>query len=665
MSGSLESPLASTPASSPPDARVGTVLAERYRIDALLGEGGMGRVYAGEHVLLRKRLAIKVLHRELTSVPEVVARFEREAMAAANIDHPNVAAATDVGKLPDGAVYLVLEYVQGVNLRDELAKGPMPAPRALHIARQIAAALASAHALDIVHRDLKPENVMLVEKGSDRDFVKVLDFGIAKVPLGAAGADGDARRPITKVGMVFGTPEYMAPEQALGQPVDGRADLYSLGIILYELLCGLRPFASKSQVAILGQQLSKPVPRFAERAPGVLVPPQVEQVVRRLLAKDAAERVPSALELILLLDALLGLAPPESGRLLTLAAGSPGVYGSAPEIILTDLPSEPLRTLPGLGSSPPSLSGVSATAPAVSASPGTPRGRLYAWVERRRAALPPALRGPLAQVPAPALLAVTTALTLAVGVGLAAGVVALAARALPASSAPASRSAVASASAPLAASVAPLTAPASEVAAAREQGAAELAALSARFPKDAKLLIDSSKAYLLERRHPEAVDAISRALALAPALAADEQVASTLWMTAQSKESADSAFHLLEGPMGARGADILYDLLVTKGIARWVKERAEAALETDALERKASPALAAALALRFAATCAERHALLPRVKEVGDKRSLAYLRLYQSHAGCGPRKNADCNPCMRKDDVLAQVIDEVSQRERR
>src|SRR5215468_2524118 len=137
------------------DPLVGKVLADRYRLDALLGEGGMGKVYAGEHVLMRKKLAIKILHRELTKVPEVVKRFEREAMAAANIDHPNVAAATDFGKLPDGSVFLVLEFVQGKSLRDEIATGPIAAERALHITRQIAAGLGSAHGLDIVHRDLK------------------------------------------------------------------------------------------------------------------------------------------------------------------------------------------------------------------------------------------------------------------------------------------------------------------------------------------------------------------------------------------------------------------------------------------------------------------------------------------------------------------------------
>ena len=271
----------------------------------------MGRVYAAEHVLMRKRLAIKVLHRELTTMSEVVARFEREAMAAANIEHPNVAAATDFGKLPDGAVFLVLEYVQGKSLRDEIAGGPIAPERALHICRQIAAGLGSAHALDIVHRDLKPENVMLVEKGGDPDFVKVLDFGIAKVPIGDVPHRNDtpAHTPITKAGMVFGTPEYMAPEQALGQTVDGRADLYALGVILYEMLSGSRPFSSQSQVGILGQQLSKTPPKISDRAPGIIVPPAVEAVAMRLLQRESSERYQSAAEVVDVINRLLAPIP--------------------------------------------------------------------------------------------------------------------------------------------------------------------------------------------------------------------------------------------------------------------------------------------------------------------------------------------------------------------
>src|ERR1041385_6322413 len=277
------------------DARVGSVLSGRYRIDALVDQGAMGRVYAAEHVLMKKRVAIKVLHTELGSVPEVGARFEREAMAAANIGNEHVAAATDFGKLDDGSVFLVLEYVEGKNLRDEIAEGPIPLVRALHIARQIAYALQSAHALDIVHRDLKPENVMLIEKAGDLDFVKVLDFGIAKVPVGKPDETrAPSSRPITKTGMIFGTPEYMPPEQALGQNVDARADLYSLGVILYEMLAGTRPFDALPQVGILGQQLSAPAPPVSSRAPGVTLPPAVERLVSKLLERDAGNRYQSA-----------------------------------------------------------------------------------------------------------------------------------------------------------------------------------------------------------------------------------------------------------------------------------------------------------------------------------------------------------------------------------
>src|SRR5215207_4258631 len=176
-----------------PTALIGTTISDRYRIERLLGEGGMGAVYQAEHTLMRKRMAIKVLHPEMTRLPEVVHRFEREAMAAAHIDHPNVVTATDFGKLDDGSFFLALEFVEGKSLRENIAHGRLELGRALHIARQIGAALSRAHALKIVHRDLKPENVMLVDRDGDPDFVKVLDFGIAKVQIGELTA-GDVDR---------------------------------------------------------------------------------------------------------------------------------------------------------------------------------------------------------------------------------------------------------------------------------------------------------------------------------------------------------------------------------------------------------------------------------------------------------------------------------------
>ncbi|MEO7092411.1 MAG: serine/threonine-protein kinase, partial [Polyangiales bacterium] len=189
------------------DPMIGSVIAGRYRVDRRLGEGGMGAVYLVEHTLMRKKLALKVLHREMCSQTEIVARFEREAMAAAHIDHPNVAGATDFGKLEDGSFYLVLEYVEGTSLRTIIDKGPMAPSRSVHVTVQILAALRRAHELGIVHRDLKPENILLFEKDGDPDFAKVLDFGIARVPIGSLISGGDSGPSLTRAGMVYGTPE--------------------------------------------------------------------------------------------------------------------------------------------------------------------------------------------------------------------------------------------------------------------------------------------------------------------------------------------------------------------------------------------------------------------------------------------------------------------------
>jgi serine/threonine protein kinase len=299
------SPSAADPARDP---LIGTVLGGRYRIDTLLGSGAMGRVYAAEHVLMHKPLAVKVLHAEHTARPEIIARFEREATAAANIEHPNVVAATDFGTLTDGTVYLALELVQGKSLRAEVAAAPLGVRRTLHIARQVASGLAAAHARSIVHRDLKPENVILVEKDGDPDFVKVLDFGIAKVAMESGTS------PLTKVGMVLGTRDYMAPEQALGQPVDHRADLYSLGVLMYEMMSRECPYEGASQASILGLQLTKAPPSLRKRVPTLDIPASVEAFVMKLLAKERTERPESATAVVAELDRLIaslgGSRPP-------------------------------------------------------------------------------------------------------------------------------------------------------------------------------------------------------------------------------------------------------------------------------------------------------------------------------------------------------------------
>jgi len=251
----------------------------------------MGAVYQGEHVMMRKAVAVKVLHREMTVLEEVVQRFEREAIAAGRIDHPNVAAASDFGRLPDGSFYLVLEYVAGRSLGDALVDGPMPLDRTLAIAAQVADALVAAHAAGIVHRDLKPDNVMLVEHADGKDHVKVLDFGIAKLdgasPAGAS-AEGSGKQ-LTRIGAVMGTAGYMAPEQALGQAVDARADLYALGVLLYEMIAGRPPYVADDFSQILAKQITERPPPLPEGTPA-----ELSDLVDRLLRTTPSERPESA-----------------------------------------------------------------------------------------------------------------------------------------------------------------------------------------------------------------------------------------------------------------------------------------------------------------------------------------------------------------------------------
>jgi tRNA A-37 threonylcarbamoyl transferase component Bud32 len=272
----------------------GALVADRYRVVSFLDEGAMGAVYRVEHQHMRKAFALKVLHHALLSRPEIVARFEREARAAGSIDHPNVAAATDFGRLPDGSFFLILEFVRGRNLRDEVAAGALEPERAARIVRGIVAGVGAAHAKGIVHRDLKPENIMLVEHDGDPDFVKVLDFGIAKIDSLAPASSGIAT-PLTRMGALMGTLEYMSPEQAMGNPVDARSDLYSIGVIFYELLSGQCPFEGDA-VRLIQQHVLGEVPPLPVDATTRL-DPRIPRIVSKLLAKQPEERFATAGEL--------------------------------------------------------------------------------------------------------------------------------------------------------------------------------------------------------------------------------------------------------------------------------------------------------------------------------------------------------------------------------
>ena len=286
----------SPPTSEPVDPLIGSTVAGRYRIERLLGSGGMGAVYRAEHVHMKKTVALKVLHKEFVGVNEVVARFEREAVAAGRIEHPNVAPAMDFGKLEDGSFYLVLEYVDGKSLRELIGEGPLTWERAVAIARQVTSALVAAHAAGIVHRDLKPDNVMLVTQQDGSERVKVLDFGIARI------ASSDAQREathLTKVGAIMGTVAYMSPEQALGEDVDERTDLYALGVIVHEMISGRVPFDADTAAQILAKQITESPPPLPETTPLPL-----RALVGELLKKTRIERPPSARVVLERLQAL-------------------------------------------------------------------------------------------------------------------------------------------------------------------------------------------------------------------------------------------------------------------------------------------------------------------------------------------------------------------------
>jgi serine/threonine-protein kinase len=271
----------------------------------------MGCVYLAEHIAIRRPLALKLLHPEVEAIDGISERFQREAFAIGRVDHPNCVNVSDFGQLEDGTLYMVLEVLDGVPLVDLLGtEHRIEWKRSLHIARHVLSALAYAHGTGIVHRDVKPENVILVEQDGDRDFAKILDFGIAKLFDDAhveAGSPG-----LTQLGVTMGTPTYIAPEQAFGQPVDARADLYSLSVMLFEMIAGVPPFEAEEVLALLTMHATAEVPRIGDVAPRVRVPREVEAMIRQGLEKKKEDRIQSAVEYIAQIDEALGresLAP--------------------------------------------------------------------------------------------------------------------------------------------------------------------------------------------------------------------------------------------------------------------------------------------------------------------------------------------------------------------
>lgn len=280
------------------------MFADRYVIRRLVSRGGMAEVYVARHRAVGRVVAIKVLLPHMALDAEAVGRFQAEARAAGTLGHPNIAECLDMGTAPDGSPFLVMEYVEGTSLREEVAKGPMHVERGCGIAMQIASALEMAHVNEIVHRDLKPENVLLVERPDQPDVVKLVDFGIAKVGFSSSGAPA-----VTRAGFMLGTPDYMSPEQ-IRDPgnVDHRSDVWALGVVLYEMIAGKHPFGDEPFPAILNSIETRKVPALTEVRSGV--PEQLAALVARMLEKPAAARPSSMGEVFASLEPLAGAQAP-------------------------------------------------------------------------------------------------------------------------------------------------------------------------------------------------------------------------------------------------------------------------------------------------------------------------------------------------------------------
>lgn len=392
------------------DRLIGTILDGKYRLDAFLSRGGMGAVFRGTHVMLNRPVAVKMINPDLVTSPEIVRRFQREARAATQLTHPNVVDVYDLGQTADGTLYIVMELVSGRSLKEVIrTSGPLEPARIVRILGQVCEGLALAHRRNIVHRDLKPQNIMLARDAAGAEVAKIVDFGIAKT------FEPDAHTQLTAEGSTLGTPHYMSPEQATGREVDGRSDIYSLGVILYEMLTGEVPFSDPSLPSVLVKHMTEAPQPPSLRRPDLHVPPALEAIALRCLAKAPTDRFETAE----VLAGVLRRALPESaGEVATMplsapapgeatvplaAPTTPGASAPAPPPAAA-VPSAPAAVQRSVAVAAAAAPGEAGAAPATGTHPTAPAA----------ASLPPpapaATRGP-----GRALLALAAALIVVVG----------------------------------------------------------------------------------------------------------------------------------------------------------------------------------------------------------------------------------------------------------
>jgi serine/threonine protein kinase len=307
-----DDPHASLPPVAAHDPRIGETLNGRYKLEKLIGKGGMGRVYRAIQSPLNRPVALKILNPEFQKKdPQFVRRFYLEAATAARLTHPNTITVFDYGEAESGELFIVMEYLRGRPLSRVISsEGPLSAERTMHVAVQICRALREAHSKGIIHRDLKPGNILLLEEGDDADFVKVLDFGLVKLftPPNEEGSVRDSSEPLTpgpnvegeltRAGMFLGSPKYMSPEQIQGQHLDPRTDIYSLGVLMFQMLAGKPPYGGSTSVEVIYKHVNHPVPYVSDVVPGLVVPEELEHIIRTCLAKSPEDRFPSMGELL-------------------------------------------------------------------------------------------------------------------------------------------------------------------------------------------------------------------------------------------------------------------------------------------------------------------------------------------------------------------------------
>jgi eukaryotic-like serine/threonine-protein kinase len=600
-----------------PQSLVGQVVAGRYRVESLLGEGGMGSVYRAEHVQLQKSVALKVLHPEMTARPEAVRRFEREALASARIQHPHVVNATDFGKLEDGSFFLVLEYVSGKSLRQLLEQGALAPAHALGLSIQIAEALAAAHQAGIVHRDLKPENVMLLEPHEGVGFVKVLDFGIAKF---SSGNSSDA---ITRHGTIFGTPEYMAPEQARGDKVDERADLYALGVILYELLCGVAPFRAPEFVTVLLKQINERPPALPRSVPRAL-----SDYVMSLLAKEPQDRPATAVDVGRSLRALQATFPTLDGT--TAPSSSVRTAFSTQPALARRLASQIRQT---------ALLGVSSVLPAGEQVLGRAAALVTKGWRRLWHELAVDRRIRWLAFGAAALPVVVVLLVVSVR---------------PEHAAPGV----------LPSLLAPVLPKDDRVEQAELGNVEALQALAALSPAERSrdMWRALGEGYRKRGETGQSFEVVSAALAADPTLQNEPSFAAIVRAAADDTKTRDAALELAARQLGANGVDILFDVWSSTTGKTPATRAAKKLLDEASVRASASRAATLALTLRETRGCDAIARLLPRVAEGGDERCLKPLQRMSAKSGCGLLQLADCYTCLRSGDELQNAIREVSKR---